>query len=126
ALMKPDRNECVSVLVRAFARIGCRSRTKRDMRFQQAGQQFADVEFAPWRAKQGGEALQAARGFQKSGVAVIPNRPVVVLTNKGRFLVWMKGRTSRQRVSDAFDQGFREFSVIRRAVVEGFENAGHI
>ena len=80
-----------AVLMRAFARIGCRSR---GWRFQQAGEQFADVELAPWRPKQAGEALQAARGFQNGGVAMIPNRPVVVLMNKGRFRLRMAPQIS--------------------------------
>src|SRR5258708_644931 len=102
--MKFGRDERVSVLMRAVARIGCESPNRR---FQQSGQQFADVELAPRGAKQGGEALQAARGFQKGGVAVVPNRPVVVLMNKRRFPVRMKGGTGRQRASHAFEQGLR-------------------
>ena len=51
-------------------------------RIRHVAEKFADMEFSAGRAKQQGEALQAARAFQQGGVALVGNRPEIVAPDK--------------------------------------------
>src|SRR5436190_4819478 len=53
-------------------------------------------------AKQDGEIVQAARGFEQCGVTVISNSPVIVLPEEQGLFVCRKTRAIRKRFANPF------------------------
>ena len=84
-----------------------------------ADKQFADMQLASRILEQGGEILQAARGFKQCGVTVISNDPVIVLQYEQRLFVRRKIRGIRKRSPNPFEFLFGAHDFFVRNVLEG-------